>query len=156
HQAASGKGAACPRLRRASPAARGVPRTPSTWRSKLGDDAGHQSCSRAILVRNTSFSLTEPLNQPARSIEAAVPLSDPAGATPTAAQALEGDVAGATSAERRALRVLQLGAIFVVLAAVTWKTYELDRFFIPKEFVLHLTAFAGLIHLRRNVQAPRM
>lgn len=85
-----------------------------------------------------------------------MPLSDPAGATPTAVQPLEVDVAGATSAERRALRVLQLGAIFVVLAAVTWKTYELDRFFIPKEFVLHLTAFAGLIHLRRNVQAPRM
>ncbi|MEX2572551.1 MAG: O-antigen ligase family protein [Gemmatimonadota bacterium] len=51
-----------------------------------------------------------------------------------------------TSAERWALRVVQVGAVLVVLAAVTDRAFELDRFFIPKEAVLHLTAlFAGLL-----------
>ncbi|MHB1170838.1 MAG: hypothetical protein ACYC28_16305, partial [Longimicrobiales bacterium] len=89
------------------------------------------------------------MNEPARSIDAAVHLSDEAGAAPVAVPALEVEVTGATSAERRALRVLQGGAVLVVLAAVTWKTYELDRFFIPKELVLHLTAIGGLIGVRR-------
>jgi O-antigen ligase len=49
-----------------------------------------------------------------------------------------------------ALRLLQIGAIAVVLAATTHKAFELDRFLIPKEFVLHLTAaLAGLFVLRR-------
>src|SRR5207253_11279862 len=43
-------------------------------------------------------------------------------------------------AGRLALRVLQLGAIVVVLIATTYKPYELDRFFLPKELILHLTA----------------
>jgi O-antigen ligase len=48
-----------------------------------------------------------------------------------------------------ALRVLQLGAIAVVLAVMTTHVFELDRFFIPKELVLHVTAFlAGLFALR--------
>ncbi|HEX6133860.1 MAG TPA: O-antigen ligase family protein [Longimicrobiales bacterium] len=46
-------------------------------------------------------------------------------------------------AERRALRVLQLGALAAVLVAMTWKQFELDRFFVPKELVLHATAFTG-------------
>ncbi|MEW5931505.1 MAG: hypothetical protein AB1941_28895, partial [Gemmatimonadota bacterium] len=51
-------------------------------------------------------------------------------------------------AERIALRVLQLGALAVVLAAAGYKVFELDRFFVPKELVLHLTAFlAGLLVL---------
>ena len=42
--------------------------------------------------------------------------------------------------ERWSLRVLQAGAIAVVLAVATWKDFELDRFFVPKELVLHATA----------------
>ena len=44
-------------------------------------------------------------------------------------------------AERRvALRLLQAGAIAVVLAAAPYKTFDLDRFFVPKELVLSVTA----------------
>jgi O-antigen ligase len=43
--------------------------------------------------------------------------------------------------ERRiALRVLQAGAIAVVIAAAPYKTFDLDRFFVPKELVLSITA----------------
>jgi len=50
---------------------------------------------------------------------------------------------------RLALRVLQAGAIAVVLAVSTFFAFELDRFFVPKELVLHLTAvIAGLCALR--------
>jgi O-antigen ligase len=42
--------------------------------------------------------------------------------------------------ERAALVVLQVGAIAVVLAAVVYKQFELDRFFVPKELVLHAVA----------------
>src|SRR5690349_17074782 len=48
-------------------------------------------------------------------------------------------------AERLALRVLQLGAIAVVLAVSTRHIFDLDRFLIPKEFVLHLTALLGAL-----------
>jgi O-antigen ligase len=49
-------------------------------------------------------------------------------------------------ANRATLIVLQLGAIGVVLAVSPYKNFELDRFFIPKELVLHLTAlFAALL-----------
>ncbi|HEV2721680.1 MAG TPA: O-antigen ligase family protein [Thermoanaerobaculia bacterium] len=41
---------------------------------------------------------------------------------------------------RLALRVLQFGAIAIVLAVTTFFSFELDRFFIPKELVLHATA----------------
>jgi hypothetical protein len=60
------------------------------------------------------------------------------------------DVLLPTRTDRIALRVLQLGAIAVVLAASTFRAFELDRFFIPKELVLHLTAvLAGLLTFRR-------
>jgi O-antigen ligase len=55
---------------------------------------------------------------------------------------------GGTRAERWALRALQIGAIAVVLVAVTDRSFELDRFFVPKELVLHLTAlFAAVLAL---------
>lgn len=41
-----------------------------------------------------------------------------------------------------ALRLLQLGAIAVVLAAAPYKSFDLDRFFVPKELVLSITALA--------------
>jgi len=45
---------------------------------------------------------------------------------------------------------LQVGAIAVVLAAVVYKQFELDRFFVPKELVLHMVALlAALICLSR-------
>src|ERR1044072_6375148 len=46
-----------------------------------------------------------------------------------------------SAGERIALRVLQLGAIAVALAVSTRHVFDLDRFLVPKEFVLHATAF---------------
>jgi O-antigen ligase len=58
--------------------------------------------------------------------------------------------ARASLAIRAALRVLQLGAVAVVLAAAPYKAFDLDRFFIPKELVLHATALlATLLCLSR-------
>ena len=66
---------------------------------------------------------------------ARIPVSDPYG-RPTAG----------SPAQRLALRVVQAGAILVVLAAAVYKVFELDRFFVPKELVLHLTALvAGVL-----------
>jgi O-antigen ligase len=50
---------------------------------------------------------------------------------------------------RPALRAVQAGALAVVLAALPWKAFELDRFFAPKELVLHLTALAAVVLVRR-------
>ena len=49
-------------------------------------------------------------------------------------------------AERRvALRVLQAGAFAVILAAAPYKTFDLDRFFVPKELVLGVTALVATL-----------
>ena len=55
------------------------------------------------------------------------------------------------NAERRvAVRVLQAGAIAVVLVAAPYKTFDLDRFFVPKELVLGVTGLlAGGLCLAR-------
>ena len=53
--------------------------------------------------------------------------------------------------ERIALRVLQLGAIAVVLAVTTFNAFELDRFFIPKELVLHVTAVVAALFAMRAI-----
>ena len=50
-----------------------------------------------------------------------------------------------TTAGRGALRVLQAGAVAIVLAAATYKLFELDRYFVPKELALHLTALAAIL-----------
>ena len=50
-----------------------------------------------------------------------------------------------TFAERAAIVILQVGAVAVVLAAVPYKQFELDRFFVPKELVLHLTALMATL-----------
>src|SRR5438477_4597205 len=53
-----------------------------------------------------------------------------------------------------ALRVMQIGAVAVVLAATTDTAFDLDRFLVPKELVLHLTAvIAGLLTLRGAVRS---
>ena len=54
--------------------------------------------------------------------------------------------------DRLALHVLQAGAVAVVLAASTYKSFELDRFFIPKELVLHLTALLGGLFIMKSFQ----
>ncbi len=54
------------------------------------------------------------------------------------------------------LRILQIGALAVVLVATTLNDFELDRFFVPKEFVLHLTAFlAGVLIAAVGTPASR-
>jgi O-antigen ligase len=57
---------------------------------------------------------------------------------------------------RLPLRVIQLGAILIVLAAATFFTFELDRFFVPKELVLHLTALLGGLFAFRAIRASGM
>lgn len=50
---------------------------------------------------------------------------------------------------RAAERILQAGAIAVVVAASTFNAFELDRFFVAKELVLHVSALlAGLFAFR--------
>ena len=64
-----------------------------------------------------------------------------------------------TAAERLAARVMQLGAIAAVLAVSTHKVFELDRFLVPKELVLHATALlAGVLSVRavRRTAASRV
>ena len=48
-------------------------------------------------------------------------------------------------AGRAALRVLQVGAVAIVLAAAPYKLFELDRYFVPKELILHVTALLAVI-----------
>src|SRR5205085_9299070 len=56
-----------------------------------------------------------------------------------------------TLSERGALLLLQGGAVAVVLAAATYKQFELDRFFVPKELALHVVAvLAALLCLSRT------
>jgi hypothetical protein len=55
-----------------------------------------------------------------------------------------------TFSQRGALLLLQAGALAVVLAAAVYKQFELDRFFVPKELVLHVVALlATLLCLSR-------
>ena len=64
-----------------------------------------------------------------------------------------------TTPDRGALRVLQGGAIAIVLAAATYKLFELDRYFVPKELALHLTALAAIIaclHGARRLELTRV
>jgi len=65
----------------------------------------------------------------------------------------------ATPAQRLALRILQAACILVILAAATYKTFELDRFFIPKELTLNLAALlTGVLCLgaARRAQVSRV
>lgn len=46
--------------------------------------------------------------------------------------------------------MLQLGVVAVIVIATTTRSFDLDRFFVPKELVLHVTAaLAGLLVLAR-------
>src|SRR4051812_8892829 len=52
-------------------------------------------------------------------------------------------------------RVLQIGAIAIVLAASTFNVFELDRFFVPKDLVLHLTALVAGVMAMRHITIAR-
>lgn len=51
----------------------------------------------------------------------------------------------ATAAVRIALFILAFGAVAVVLAAAQYKSFDLDRYFLPKELVLHLCAASAAL-----------
>lgn len=58
------------------------------------------------------------------------------------------ETSGYTKADQLALRVLQIGAIAAVLVALPNPTFDLDRFLVPKELALHVTAvLAGILAL---------
>src|SRR6478735_8771240 len=57
-------------------------------------------------------------------------------------------------ADRRPLRILQFGAIAVVLAATPYKPFDLDRYFVPKELVLLVCA--GVASLLVAVRLARV
>src|SRR5215213_10035307 len=61
-----------------------------------------------------------------------------------------------TLLERAALVTLQLGAIAVVLAAAVYKQFELDRFFVPKELVLHVLDTLSALCCRARGRAVRL
>jgi O-antigen ligase len=51
----------------------------------------------------------------------------------------------ASRLDRAAAALVVLGALAVVLTSLPYKTFELDRFFIPKELVLHVTALLATV-----------
>ncbi|MDB4906673.1 MAG: hypothetical protein JWO05_1457 [Gemmatimonadetes bacterium] len=64
-----------------------------------------------------------------------------------------------TRAERFSLGVIALGALCVIVLASPYKLFELDRFFVPKELVLHATAAIALLALierARRLHVRRM
>jgi O-antigen ligase len=48
-------------------------------------------------------------------------------------------------ADRAALLLVQAGAIAVVLASLPYKPFDLDRYFVPKELVLHIAAVGAAL-----------
>ncbi len=54
---------------------------------------------------------------------------------------------------RAARRILQIGALLTVLAVVRGPLFDLDRFQVPKELVLHLAAFAALFMVLRSARS---
>lgn len=49
--------------------------------------------------------------------------------------------------DRVALHLLQFGSVAIVLAAAPYKAFDLDRYFVPKELVLHVVAAATALLL---------
>lgn len=59
--------------------------------------------------------------------------------------------------ERFVLRAVQVLTLLAVLAVLPIFEYELDRFYVPKELLLHLLAFSGLLVLLPAIaRAPRL
>ena len=46
-------------------------------------------------------------------------------------------------ADRAALVLVQAGAVAVVLASLPYKSFDLDRYFVPKELALHIAALGA-------------
>src|SRR5579872_6811088 len=46
---------------------------------------------------------------------------------------------------RIALRLVQLGTVAIVLASLPYKPFDLDRYFVPKELVLHCCALLAAL-----------
>jgi O-antigen ligase len=61
-----------------------------------------------------------------------------------------------TRVDRAAALILCIGVIAVMLAALVFKVFELDRYFVPKELVMNVAALiaAGLFLARGNYRAP--
>src|SRR5215470_404597 len=59
--------------------------------------------------------------------------------------------ADAAAGDRLPLRILQFGAIAVVLAATPYKAFDLDRYFVPKELVLLLCAAAASLLVAKRL-----
>lgn len=54
---------------------------------------------------------------------------------------------------RLSLRILQVGAIAVVVAVSTFHAFELDRFFVAKELVLHIAAVLAALFAWRGLRS---
>jgi O-antigen ligase len=54
---------------------------------------------------------------------------------------------------RAARRILQIGVLLVVLAVSAGPLFDLDRFQVPKELILHLSAFAALVIVLRTARS---
>ena len=52
-----------------------------------------------------------------------------------------------TAREKAALLIIQLGAVAIVLIALPYKAFDLDRYFVPKELVLHVVAVLAALLL---------
>jgi O-antigen ligase len=73
---------------------------------------------------------------------------------PETAEPMPSRPAGSWGA-RSALRVLQTGAVAVVFAASTYTLFDLDRFLVPKELVLHVTALLAALCAVRAIRSTR-
>src|SRR5262249_19555354 len=58
----------------------------------------------------------------------------------------------AAGRERFSLHVLQVGAFAVVLAALPYKVFDLDRFFVPKELTLPVVALVAAVACAAGVR----
>ncbi|MGH7624745.1 MAG: O-antigen ligase family protein [Gemmatimonadaceae bacterium] len=57
---------------------------------------------------------------------------------------------------RFAAAALSVGAVAVILATVPFKAFDLDRFFLPKELVLHVVALAAVLPLLASATRLRL
>src|SRR5215207_2605973 len=94
-----------------------------------------------------------------REIERSCPPSHPRvhSRVPPTDRISDGSRASApTLFERAALVILQVGAMGVVVAAAVYKQFELDRFFVPKELVLHVVATLAALCCLARARALRL
>src|SRR5437016_340968 len=80
-------------------------------------------------------------------------LTGPAGPVAVGASA-SGRAIGSVS--RGVTIVLQIALVAVVLAVVPFKLFELDRYFVPKELVLHVAAFGAAVLLLARGRSLRL